>query len=165
MNDNGITVKNDEYIVLKMNEKEYLLCCGGVGLQPNQLQNLINGLKENGIIPTDAQVLPGVLPSTPTPEMIANGTKEIVAKLGDYSFRKVGEDNYLIKDANDMAITATNVTYKGKSQALRENAYNSTNTNYNEMLANNARSAIDPNAIEGVSPYFNEDGTRPHKTR
>ena len=77
-------VSANEYLVIENADGTYTIAMGGVGLSGNQLQDLISKLQADGVIPADAQVVPGSLPSAPTDEMKEQGKTEQLAQIGDY---------------------------------------------------------------------------------
>ena len=99
-NDNvsDFEVDSNEYLLIKNEDGSYTIAQGGVGLSGQQLQDLIDELKQNGKLPEDAIVNSDVLPQAPTDEMIQNGQTEQSAIIGDYVFSTTDGQNYTVKD-------------------------------------------------------------------
>ena len=68
-------INNNEYIVQPNAQGGYDLLLGGVGLSGTECTDLINELKENGIIPQDAEVTPYINGSNNMPEINENAQR------------------------------------------------------------------------------------------
>ena len=97
-------VNTDEYLVIENADGSYTIAMGGVGLSGNQLQDLISKLQSEGVIPADAQVVPGVLPSAPTDEMKEQGKTEQLAQVGDYIISTTDGINYTVYSKDGTAL-------------------------------------------------------------
>ena len=111
-------VNTDEYLVIENADGSYTLALGGVGLSGNQIQDLISKLQSDGIIPADAVVTPGVLPSKPTDEMKEQGILDRVSQVGDYYIATQDGVNYTVYAADG---TALDTIIKYQEQKLEEN--------------------------------------------
>ena len=111
-------VNTDEYLVIENADGSYTLALGGVGLSGNQIQDLISKLQSDGIIPADAVVTPGVLPSKPTDEMIEQGILDRVSQIGDYYIGTQDGVNYTVYAADG---TVLDTIIKYQEQKLEEN--------------------------------------------
>ena len=69
---------------------------GGVGLSNSQIQNLISELQQNGVLPEDAQVTPGILPSALDDVDIEQGKTEEVTQIGDFIVTTQDGINYTV---------------------------------------------------------------------
>lgn len=68
-------MNNNEYIVQANEKGGYDLILGGVGLSGQECVDLINELKESGIIPQDAEVTPYIIGMNNMPEINENAQK------------------------------------------------------------------------------------------
>lgn len=130
-------VSANEYLVIENADGSYTIAMGGVGLSGNQLQDLISKLQADGVIPADAQVTPGVLPSAPTDEMKEQGKTEQSAQVGDYIISTTDGINYTIYSEDG---TALDTVIKYEDQHLEDNY----------------ETSKDPDAVPGDKP--NQDG-------
>ena len=132
-------VNTDEYLVIENADGSYTIAMGGVGLSGNQLQDLISKLQSEGIIPADAQVTPGILPSAPTDEMIEHGKTERLAQVGDYIISTTDGKTYTVY-AKDGTVLDTILKYD------------------DQQLDDNYETSKDPDAETGNKPGQDEPG-------
>lgn len=130
-------VSANEYLVIENADGSYTIAMGGVGLNDNQLQDLISRLQADGIIPADAQVTLGALPSAPTDEMKEQGKTERLAQIGDYIISTTDGINYTIY-SEDGTVLDTVIKYE------------------DQHLEDNYEISEDPGAVTGDKP--NQDG-------
>ena len=132
-------VNVDEYLVIENADGSYTIAMGGVGLSGNQLQDLISRLQADGIIPADAQVVPGVLPSAPTDEMKEQGKTEQLAQVGDYIISTTDGINYTVY-SEDGTVLDTVIKYE------------------DQHLEDNYETSKDPGAVPGDKPNQDRPG-------
>lgn len=132
-------VNSDEYLIIKNADGSYTIAMGGVGLSNAQLQDLISKLQSEGVIPADAQVLPGVLPSAPTDEMKEQGKEEQLTQIGDYIISTKDGKTYTIY-SEDGKVLETIIKYEDK------------------QLEDNYETSKDPEAQPGNKAGHDEPG-------
>ena len=111
-------VKTDEYLVIENADGSYTVALGGVGLSGSQIQDLISKLQSEGVIPADAVVTSGVLPSKPTDEMKEQGIVDRVAQIGDYYIVTQDGVNYKVYASDGSAL---DTVIKYQEQQLEDN--------------------------------------------
>ena len=117
MDERVIQVSEDEYLVYQNSDGSYSIALGGVGLSNNQIQDLISKLQAEGLIPADAQVTFGVLPTVPTAEQQANGITEKTVKIGDVEYTIDASGNLVAKGDGSVL----DGTIKDALEQLQEN--------------------------------------------
>ena len=93
-------VDSDEYLLIENEDGSYTIAQGGVGLDVDEAQALIDKLKQEGKIPEDAIVNTDVLPPAPT-----DGKTEQSATIGDYVFKTSDGKNYQVYDKEGNLVT------------------------------------------------------------
>ena len=122
--ENPNVVNPDKYVISKNDDGSYSLALGGVGLSNQQLQDLIERLKDSGKIPQDAEVIANILPSGVTQGQANNGETDKTVQIGDHSYTSsIGHDGYVVEDneGNKVDMTEENGFDKGESPQLEQN--------------------------------------------
>ena len=132
-----VEVNVDEYIVMENADGSYTIAMGGVGLSNDKLEDLISKLKQQGILPADAKVVTGILPSAPTDEMKEQGMVERFVQIGDLIYGTKDGVTYTVY-SKDGQVLDTILVYQ------------------DEQLENSYNTAHDPNAEPGNKPGKDE---------
>ena len=122
--ENPNVVNPDKYVISKNDDGSYSLALGGVGLSNQQLQDLIERLKDSGKIPQDAEVIANILPSGVTQGQANNGETDKTVQIGDHSHTSsIGHDGYVVEDneGNKVDMTEENGFDKGEGPQLEQN--------------------------------------------
>ena len=135
-------VNSDEYLLFENADGTYVIAMGGVGLSNAQLQDLISRLQADGIIPADAQVTPGLLPSALDENDIEQGKTEEKAQIGDFIVTTKDGINYTVYTKDGQVL---DTAIKDQDDQLGENHETSNN----------------PDAEPGVKP--GEDDINPNE--
>ena len=155
--ENPNVVNPDKYVISKNDDGSYSLALGGVGLSNQQLQDLIERLKDSGKIPQDAEVIANILPSGVTQGQANNGETDKTVQIGDHSHTSsIGHDGYVVEDngGNKVDMTEENGFDKGEGPQLEQN--------YETSNDSDAKPDLKPSEPEPTpTPTPTEPGDKP----
>lgn len=87
----NLTIESGQFVVLHDSNGSYHVLLGGVGLSNAQLNELIDRQVELGNIPSNAECSVSIVPSAPTPEMLAVGSSEMMHHARSSTGNMVGK--------------------------------------------------------------------------